>query len=159
MTMEMTKGRPVLSGLDSPLEVGCRMYDQCVPQHMLNSLSLSSPSPPYTEELLSLLSSGLTGVAEEELEEVLGRSRSEDGTGGPPGTGGGRESRVSLYEFSDPLFQVLSVAWVVSSIKCISFLVTGSDPTQPVLYQEFMSAAHKLLTVPNRLLVCVCVCG
>ena len=52
---------------------------------------------------MSLLSSGLTGVAEEELEEVLGRSRSEDGSGGPPG---GRESRVSLYEFSDPIFQV-----------------------------------------------------
>ena len=56
------------------------------------------------EELLSLLSSGLTGVAEEELEEVLSRSRSEDGTGGGAG---GRESRVSLYEFSDPLFRVL----------------------------------------------------
>ena len=42
-------------------------------------------------------------MAEEELEEVLGRSRSEDGSGGPPA---GRESRVSLYEFSDPLFQV-----------------------------------------------------
>ena len=56
----------------------------------------------YVEELLSLLSSGLTGVAEEELEEVLSRSRPEDGTGG-----GGRESRVSLYEFSDPLFRVL----------------------------------------------------
>ena len=52
---------------------------------------------------MSLLSSGLTGVAEEELEEVLGRSRSEEGGGGPPG---GRESRVSLYEFSDPIFQV-----------------------------------------------------
>ena len=57
----------------------------------------------HTEELMSLLSSGLTGVAEEELEEVLGRSRSEEGGGGPPG---GRESRVSLYEFSDPIFQV-----------------------------------------------------
>ena len=52
---------------------------------------------------MSLLSSGLTGVAEEELEEVLGRSRLEEGSGGPPG---GRESRVSLYEFSDPIFQV-----------------------------------------------------
>lgn len=54
---------------------------------------------------MSLLSSGLTGVAEEELEEVLGRSRSEEGSGGPLG---GRESRVSLYEFSDPIFQVIA---------------------------------------------------
>ena len=54
---------------------------------------------------MSLLSSGLTGVAEEELEEVLGRSRSEEGSAGAPG---GRESRVSLYEFSDPIFQVIA---------------------------------------------------
>ena len=49
------------------------------------------------EELLSLLGSGLAGVGEEELEEALGRGREE---------GGGRESRVGVYEISDPLLQV-----------------------------------------------------
>lgn len=49
------------------------------------------------EELLSLLGSGLGSVAEEELEEAMGRVREE---------GGGRESRTGLYELSDPLLQV-----------------------------------------------------
>ncbi len=75
------------------------------------------------------------GVGEEELEEALGRSRAggssgagggsggggggsgSGGTGGGTGSGGtgegaesggggGRDSRVALYEFSDPLVQV-----------------------------------------------------
>ena len=54
------------------------------------------------EELLSLLGSGLVGVGEEELEEALGRVRGEEGSEST----GGRESRVALYEFSDPLVQV-----------------------------------------------------
>ena len=61
------------------------------------------------EELLSLLGSGLVGVGEEELEEALGRSRAGGGSAGEgaeSGAGGGRDSRVALYEFSDPLVQV-----------------------------------------------------
>lgn len=55
--------------------------------------------PVALEELLSLLGSGLVGVGEEELEEALGRARAGEGSEG----GSGRESRVALYEFSDPL--------------------------------------------------------
>lgn len=55
-----------------------------------------------SEELLSLLGSGLVGVGEEELEEALGRSRGGEGAE----SSGGRESRVALYEFSDPLVQI-----------------------------------------------------
>ena len=77
---------------------------------------------------MSLLSSGLTGVAEEELEEVLGRSRSEEGGGGPPG---GRESRVSLYEFSDPIFQVYTPL-MQDSVSVVSCEYTC---TQYVYYQ------------------------
>lgn len=51
------------------------------------------------EELLSLLGSGLVGVGEDELEEALGRARGGEGSE----AGSGRESRVALYEFSDPL--------------------------------------------------------
>lgn len=46
---------------------------------------------------MNLLGSGLAGVGEEELEEALGRGREEVG---------GRESRVGVYEISDPLLQV-----------------------------------------------------
>ena len=46
---------------------------------------------------MNLLGSGLAGVGEEELEEALGRGREE---------GGGRESRVGVYEISDPQLQV-----------------------------------------------------
>ena len=49
---------------------------------------------------MGLLGSGLVGVGEEELEEALGRARG--GEGAESGSGG-RESRVALYEFSDPL--------------------------------------------------------
>ena len=51
----------------------------------------------FAEELLSLLGSGLGGVGDEELEDALGRAREE---------GGGRESRVGLYDIGDPLLQV-----------------------------------------------------
>ena len=64
--------------------------------------------PVALEELLSLLGSGLVGVGEEELEEALGRSRGGEGSEG----GSGRESRVALYEFSDPL--VCEVGWQVT---------------------------------------------
>ena len=61
--------------------------------------------PP--EELMSLLGSGLVGVGEDEVEEALSRSREEGG--------GGRDSRISLYELSDPSLQVhahrCSVKW------------------------------------------------
>ena len=67
------------------------------------------------EELLSLLSSGLAGVAEDDLEEALGRSRGEEGGG----ASGGRESRVSLYEFSDPLLQVCTCVVGVCVCLCI----------------------------------------
>ena len=50
-----------------------------------------------SEELLNLLGSGsLSGLAEEELEDVLGR-REETA---------GRESRVGMYDLSDPMVQV-----------------------------------------------------
>ncbi len=72
----------------------------------------------YVEELLSLLGSGLVGVGEDELEEALGRSRTVSGSGaagegaesrgGGGGGSGGRDSRVALYEFSDPLVRVRS---------------------------------------------------
>ncbi len=54
------------------------------------------------EELLSLLGPGLASVGEEELDEVLTRGRVEEG-----GTSG-RDSRLTLYEFSDPLLRVVS---------------------------------------------------
>ncbi len=55
----------------------------------------------YLAELLSLLGSGLVGVADEDLEDITANRLSEDGE-----EFGGRESRVSLYEFSNPLVQV-----------------------------------------------------
>lgn len=59
------------------------------------------------EELLSLLGSGLVGVGEDELEEALGRARSSGG-GGEGESGSGRDSRVALYEFGDPLVSMVS---------------------------------------------------
>ena len=52
-----------------------------------------------SEELLNLLGSGsLSGLAEEELEDVLGRR--EDAAAA------GRESRAGMYDLSDPMVQV-----------------------------------------------------
>lgn len=63
------------------------------------------------EELLSLLGSGLVGMADEDLDDALGSGGSgrvqASGEEGEE-SGGGRESRVSLYEFSNPLVQVSS---------------------------------------------------
>lgn len=56
------------------------------------------------EDLLSLLGSGLVGVGEEELEEALGRARGSGEAGSESGSG--RDSRVALYEFSDPLVSI-----------------------------------------------------
>ena len=61
-----------------------------------------------TEELLSLLGSGLVGVADEDLDEALGGSGRGQVIGEEVEESGGRESRVSLYEFSNPLMQVSS---------------------------------------------------
>ena len=72
-----------------PLEVSIP-HSESVPN--IDPLLVFSP-----EELLNLLGSGLAGVGEEELEEALGRGREE---------GGGRESRVGVYEISDPQLQV-----------------------------------------------------
>lgn len=59
------------------------------------------------EELLSLLGSGLVGVADEDLDEALGASGHGQAIGEEgEESGGGRESRVSLYEFGNPLMQV-----------------------------------------------------
>ena len=60
------------------------------------------------EELLSLLGSGLVGVADDELEEALGPSGGGRGHVAEEGeeSGGGRESRISLYEFSNHVLQV-----------------------------------------------------
>ena len=67
------------------------------------------------EELLNLLGSGLVGVGEEELEEALSRSREEGAD-----SAGGRESRVALYEFSDPLVQVcLFVSFCIKSSSLV----------------------------------------
>lgn len=66
-----------------------------------------------TEELLSLLGSGLVGVADDDLDEALGASGRGQGAGEEgEESGGGRESRVSLYEFSNPLVQVSHSHWV-----------------------------------------------
>lgn len=66
-------------------------------------------------ELLNLLGSGLVGVGEEELEEALSRSREEGAD-----SAGGRESRVALYEFSDPLVQVcLFVSFCIKSSSLV----------------------------------------
>ena len=64
------------------------------------------------EELLSLLGSGLVGVGEDELEEALGRARGNSSSvgGGDGEAGSGRDSRVALYEFSDPLVSALTAA-------------------------------------------------
>lgn len=59
--------------------------------------------------MLSLLGSGMASVGEEDLDEVLGRGR-----GGEEGASGGRDSRLTLYEFSDPLLQAR-----VSSPVCV----------------------------------------
>ena len=48
-----------------------------------------------------MLGSGLVGVADDDLDEALSSRLAEDGE-----ELGGRESRVSLYEFSSPLVQV-----------------------------------------------------
>ncbi len=50
---------------------------------------------------MNLLGPGLANVGEEELDEVLARRGEEGG-------GSGRDSRLTLYEFSDPLLQVVS---------------------------------------------------
>ena len=52
-------------------------------------------------ELLSLLGSGLVGVADDELDDIVSSRLNEDSE-----DLGGRESRVSLYEFNSPLAQV-----------------------------------------------------
>lgn len=93
----MTKGRGAWWGSAFPPEVRTLpRLPECV------SVSCCIP----LEELLSLLGSGLVGVGEEELEEALGRARAGGGGGGGgegAEAGSGRESRVALYEFSDPL--------------------------------------------------------
>ncbi len=89
----MTKGRGAWWGSAFPPEVRTLpRLPECV------SVSCCIP----LEELLSLLGSGLVGVGEEELEEALGRARAGGGGEGAE-AGSGRESRVALYEFSDPL--------------------------------------------------------
>lgn len=72
---------------------------------------------------MSLLGSGLVGVGEEELEEALGRSRggetSESGTG--------RESRVALYEFSDPLVQLIHMKYFLYNNDIFPSLVAKTE--------------------------------
>lgn len=55
----------------------------------------------FLAELLSLLGSGLVGVADEDLDDIVSARLNEEGE-----ELGGRESRVSLYDFNSPLVQV-----------------------------------------------------
>ena len=61
----------------------------------------------------------MASVGEEELDEVLGRGRGEEGGSGSGA--GGRDSRLTLYEFSDPLLQArVSVTVCMSSVLLVT---------------------------------------
>ena len=75
---------------------------------------------------MNLLGSGLAGVGEEELEEALGRGREE---------GGGRESRVGVYEISDPQLQV---RWYTGKFcrRCVPYS-RGLPPPLPMVFVTY----------------------
>ena len=77
--------------LISFLHSGGKVLEHCLVKSRVCFVACTS------EELLNLLGSGsLSGLAEEELEDVLGR-REETA---------GRESRAGMYDLSDPMVQV-----------------------------------------------------